>query len=270
MVSASGQHFKATGGLVILKGSLAPEGSVVKMAGHERSKHRGPARVFESEESCLEAILADPAVLRLIKRVVDAAAKEQIEVNVCGEMSGEPLYAPLLVGLGLRQLSATPRKIPEIKRVIRSLRVDQAVRTSLQDGWRSNAMKTKRVRQAIAGVLGSYLIMHPRANVRVAIVFFVFVRIINMPAALVLGVWFLLQIVSGAAVPMSEEGGGVAFWAHVGGFVAGMVLTPVFKRRDVQLLEAPHSRAWEVRPPARRSHLPQAGYRRRDRRSPWE
>jgi membrane associated rhomboid family serine protease len=123
---------------------------------------------------------------------------------------------------------------------------------------------------AIAGVLGSYLIMHPRANVRVAIVFFVFVRIINMPAALVLGVWFLLQIVSGAAVPMSEEGGGVAFWAHVGGFVAGMVLTPIFKRRDVQLLEAPHSRAWEVRPPERRSHLPQAGYRRRDRRSPWE
>ena len=123
---------------------------------------------------------------------------------------------------------------------------------------------------AIAGVLGSYLIMHPRANVRVAILFFVFVRIINMPAALVLGVWFLFQIVSGAAVPMTEDGGGVAFWAHVGGFVAGMVLTPVFKRRGVQLLEAPHSRAWEMRPPERRSQLPQVGYRRRDRRSPWD
>ena len=47
-------------------------------------------------------------------------------MNVCGEMSGEPLYAPLLVGLGLRQLSATPRKIPELKRVIRTLRVDEA------------------------------------------------------------------------------------------------------------------------------------------------
>ena len=46
-------------------------------------------------------------------------ARHRIEVNVCGEMSGEPIYAPLLVGLGLRQLSATPRKIPEIKRVIR-------------------------------------------------------------------------------------------------------------------------------------------------------
>lgn len=71
---------------------------------------------------------ADPSVLRLIKGVVEAARKEQIEVNVCGEMSGEPLYAPLLVGLGIRQLSATPRKIPEIKRIIRQLRVQEAER----------------------------------------------------------------------------------------------------------------------------------------------
>jgi phosphotransferase system enzyme I (PtsI) len=71
---------------------------------------------------------ADPAVLRLIKRVVEAAQKEQIEVNVCGEMSGEPLFIPLLVGIGLRQLSATPRKIPEIKRVIRQLTVPEAER----------------------------------------------------------------------------------------------------------------------------------------------
>jgi phosphoenolpyruvate-protein phosphotransferase (PTS system enzyme I) len=69
---------------------------------------------------------ADPSVLRLIKGVVEAASKEQIEVNVCGEMSGEPLYAPLLVGMGIRQLSATPRKIPEIKRVIRQLHLQEA------------------------------------------------------------------------------------------------------------------------------------------------
>jgi phosphotransferase system enzyme I (PtsI) len=68
---------------------------------------------------------ADPSVLRLIKWVVEAARKEQIEVNVCGEMSGEPLYAPLLVGMGIRQLSATPRKIPEIKRVIRQLHLQE-------------------------------------------------------------------------------------------------------------------------------------------------
>jgi len=56
VVSPPGEHFKATGGLVILKGSLAPEGSVVKMAGHERTKHRGPARVFDSEEAAFAAV----------------------------------------------------------------------------------------------------------------------------------------------------------------------------------------------------------------------
>ena len=72
----------------------------------------------------------DPAVLRLIRTVVGAASREEVAVNVCGEMSGEPVYAPLLVGMGLRQLSATPRKIPEIKRVIRSLTVPDAERVA--------------------------------------------------------------------------------------------------------------------------------------------
>ena len=85
---------------------------------------------------------ADPAVLRLIR---DGGARrpsrQQIEVNVCGEMSGEPLYAPLLVGLGLRQLSATPRKIPEIKRVIRHLSVSEAERVAREApaAWRPPA-----------------------------------------------------------------------------------------------------------------------------------
>jgi phosphotransferase system enzyme I (PtsI) len=73
---------------------------------------------------------ADPAVLRLIKNVVDAAVVRSVSVNVCGEMSGEPTYAALLVGLGLRQLSATPRKIPELKRVIRQLNVADAERVA--------------------------------------------------------------------------------------------------------------------------------------------
>ena len=89
---------------------------------------------------------ADPAVLRLIKRVVEAAHREQIEVNVCGEMSGEPLFAPLLVGLGLRQLSATPRKIPEIKRVIRQLTVPETERLA------ERALHMETARQ-----VGSYL-----------------------------------------------------------------------------------------------------------------
>jgi phosphotransferase system enzyme I (PtsI) len=69
---------------------------------------------------------ADPAVLRLIRSVCEAANRHGVDVNVCGEMSGEPLFAPLLIGLGLRQLSATPRKIPEIKRAIRNLTATDA------------------------------------------------------------------------------------------------------------------------------------------------
>jgi phosphotransferase system enzyme I (PtsI) len=69
----------------------------------------------------------DPAVLRLIDQVVQAARKYDVDVNVCGEMSGEPLYTMLLLGLGLRHLSVTPHSIPEIKTVIRSVTVPEAV-----------------------------------------------------------------------------------------------------------------------------------------------
>jgi phosphotransferase system enzyme I (PtsI) len=68
----------------------------------------------------------DPAVLRLIEMVVQAAHKNNVAVNVCGEMSGEPLYTMLLLGLGIRQLSITPHNIPEIKKVIRSITLDEA------------------------------------------------------------------------------------------------------------------------------------------------
>ena len=71
---------------------------------------------------------ADPAVLRLIQMVCVAAKHQDIDVNVCGEMSGELMFTPLLVGLGLRQMSATPRKIPDIKRAVRNLTVADAER----------------------------------------------------------------------------------------------------------------------------------------------
>ena len=69
---------------------------------------------------------ADPAVLRLITMVVEAAKCQGIEVSVCGTMGGEPLYTMLLLGLGLRQLSMPPHQLPEIKRLIRGLRIDDA------------------------------------------------------------------------------------------------------------------------------------------------
>jgi phosphotransferase system enzyme I (PtsI) len=99
---------------------------------------------------------ADPAVLRLIRQVVEVAHRNSVEVNVCGEMSGEPLYVPLLVGLGLRQLSATPRKIPEIKRVIRQLRIEEAeqmaaVALQLETARQVNAYLREQLRRILPG-----------------------------------------------------------------------------------------------------------------------
>jgi phosphotransferase system enzyme I (PtsI) len=69
---------------------------------------------------------ADPAVLRLIAMVVAAAQTRGLEVSVCGTMGGEPLYTMLLLGLGLRQLSMPPHQLPEVKRVIRGIAIEQA------------------------------------------------------------------------------------------------------------------------------------------------
>ncbi|MCE9531661.1 MAG: phosphoenolpyruvate--protein phosphotransferase [Planctomycetes bacterium] len=75
---------------------------------------------------------SDPAVLRLIHRVVQAADNQGIEVNVCGEMSGDPIYTMLLLGLGLRQLSVTPQNLPEIKKIIRLISLDDARRVAAE------------------------------------------------------------------------------------------------------------------------------------------
>ena len=85
---------------------------------------------------------------------------------------------------------------------------------------------------AIAGVLGAYFLLYPRA--RVLTWFFVFV--FYLPAWIVLGEWFVIQFFSGAemlsvAARSGRDVGGVAFWAHVGGFVAGMVLIKIFPER---------------------------------------
>jgi phosphoenolpyruvate-protein phosphotransferase (PTS system enzyme I) len=68
----------------------------------------------------------DPSILRLIRRVVDAGLKRNIPVTVCGQMSSDPKFIPLLVGMGIRRLSVTPNLIPEVKAVIRSFDLPQA------------------------------------------------------------------------------------------------------------------------------------------------
>lgn len=77
---------------------------------------------------------------------------------------------------------------------------------------------------AIAGVLGSYLILYPRARVRTLIVIFP----VTIRAEYVLGFWFLLQFINGAGSLGTNSNGGVAYWAHVGGFVFGVIVTLLF------------------------------------------
>jgi phosphotransferase system enzyme I (PtsI) len=73
---------------------------------------------------------ADPAVMRLIRMVVKAAKRHNLPLSVCGEMSADPIYTLLLVGLGIRSLSITPHSLPEIKKIIRSIRMSAAVRVA--------------------------------------------------------------------------------------------------------------------------------------------
>jgi phosphotransferase system enzyme I (PtsI) len=68
---------------------------------------------------------ADPSVLRLIRMAIDAADRKQVPVNVCGQMSGNTLYTMLLLGMGLRRLSVTPSSIPEVKKICRTVTIDQ-------------------------------------------------------------------------------------------------------------------------------------------------
>jgi len=78
---------------------------------------------------------------------------------------------------------------------------------------------------AISGVLGAYLLMYPRARVLTLVPMGFYTRLTELPALLVLGLWFVLQLFSGvASLGVRGEAAGVAFWAHIGGFVAGMLL----------------------------------------------
>lgn len=99
---------------------------------------------------------------------------------------------------------------------------------------------------AISGVLGAYLVLYPRVRVNMLFWFLFFIRVIPLPAWLVLLWWFGIQVITGLPElsPLRNEvSGGVAVWAHVGGFVAGVVLVKLFesKRRVEARVRASHS-----------------------------
>jgi membrane associated rhomboid family serine protease len=98
---------------------------------------------------------------------------------------------------------------------------------------------------AISGVLGAYLLLFPRAQVLVFIPLGFASRTLYVPAGFVLGLWFVMQLLSGGvSVGGGGGGGGVAFFAHIGGFVAGMALIGFFKRADIPFFAPAHHRRW--------------------------
>ncbi len=88
---------------------------------------------------------------------------------------------------------------------------------------------------AVSGVLGAYLLLYPHARVLVLIPLGFMSRLLPLPAIFVLGFWFVLQLIN--SMLAAPEAGGVAWGAHVGGFVAGMALIALFKQRSVRLFQ---------------------------------
>ena len=87
---------------------------------------------------------------------------------------------------------------------------------------------------AIAGVLGAYLIRFPRATVHVLVILIIFITFIRVPAMVVIGFWFLSNLTAGLGTLGIEETGGTAWFAHLGGFVSGVVLNQVFKKIRIE------------------------------------
>lgn len=96
---------------------------------------------------------------------------------------------------------------------------------------------------AISGILGAYLLLYPHARVLVFIPLGFLSRAIYLPAGWALGFWFAIQLVSSAS--SDSSGGGVAWGAHIGGFVAGMLLIPFFRYKNVPLFHPRNSRDYK-------------------------
>ena len=92
--------------------------------------------------------------------------------------------------------------------------------------WHSN-LPTIGASGAIAGVMGAYFVLYPRAKVLVLVPIFVFIHFVEVPAFVFLGIWFLFQFLSAAGA--SAQSGGIAWWAHIGGFIFGIIFLKLFE-----------------------------------------
>lgn len=88
---------------------------------------------------------------------------------------------------------------------------------------------------AIAGVLGAYFLKFPKARVQVLFIFFFIIQVFYVPAVVVLGIWFLIQILSGLSSISALEMGGVAWFAHIGGFLTGLIFVNKFQKKRAEV-----------------------------------
>ena len=128
---------------------------------------------------------------------------------------------------------------------------------------------------AIAGVLGAYMMTYPRANVHCFVWIVIFFWIVTVPAWILLGLWFAMQLLSGLAAGPGSPG--VAFWAHVGGFATGIFLFLLLRPRRVSLLQPQKTPIWATVSPTalagrrtfHRGSVPDAGPRNIGPPGPW-
>jgi len=97
----------------------------------------------------------------------------------------------------------------------------------------SSALPMVGASGAIGGIMGAYGRLYPHARVQTLLILGFLITRVSMPAIAMLGYWFIIQLVAG--IPsLSATGGGVAFWAHIGGFLCGFLLVPLFRQADRQ------------------------------------
>ena len=94
---------------------------------------------------------------------------------------------------------------------------------------------------AIAGILGAYFVLYPQARIKTLIVFIFIIQVIHIPAILLLGIWFLMQLMNSGG-----GGGGVAWYAHIGGFLIGLFLVRRFERPRLKLFKIDRSGEWKA------------------------
>ncbi len=105
----------------------------------------------------------------------------------------------------------------------------------------SSTVPTVGASGAVSGVLGAYLIVHPRAKVLTLLFLGIIIRPMLVPAGVILVLWFVLQIFSGvASLSTGIQGGGVAWFAHIGGFIAGIVLVKLMAGQRLRWLKRPY------------------------------